>query len=251
MKLWQVLALITLSFLVVAGSVVGGRNTTADAAPQVRSVAAPADLLSPISGPLPGHSMAAPQAEDYGAQVVKLVNGQRAAAGLSPLREVAALHDAADWHNLWMSNNNCFAHICPGEPDPGQRAVNAGYPSRGVGENIAAGYVSPESAVTGWMNSAGHRAAILGNYTDIGCGYIRNPATSYGTYWTCDFGGVGNVGPAPSPTAATPARPPLPPAGWVMRVELQPSAGWQAWDDLYYKFCASPLAGVTCKWYRP
>ena len=40
------------------------------------------------------------------------------------------------------------------------------------GENIAAGYASPEAVMSGWMNRSGHRANILNcNYTEIGVGY--------------------------------------------------------------------------------
>jgi uncharacterized protein YkwD len=207
----------------------------------------------PTSTPLAGRATATPQAGDYGAQVVTLVNDQRRAAGLASLREVAALHDAADWHNLYMSNTNCFAHQCPGEPDPGQRAVNAGYPSRAIGENIAAGYVTPADTVTGWMNSPGHRAAILGNYTDIGCGYIYNAGTTYRTYWTCDFGGVGSVGPTPGPGPTQPITPlPSPTpygAGRKMIIVAEPG-NKSLWDELYARYCSPPRTGARCLWPR-
>ena len=58
-----------------------------------------------------------------------------------------------------------------------------------VGENIAAGYASPEAVMSGWMNSSGHRANILNcNFTEIGVGYAyaaNDPGTiQYRHYWT-------------------------------------------------------------------
>ena len=41
-----------------------------------------------------------------------------------------------------------------------------------AGENIAAGYSTPEQVVNGWMNSEGHRANILNaGFTTIGVCY--------------------------------------------------------------------------------
>ena len=50
-----------------------------------------------------------------------------------------------------------------------------------LGENIAWGYRSPSSVMQGWMESAGHRSNILGDYTEIGVGY-------YNRVWAQDFG---------------------------------------------------------------
>ena len=49
-----------------------------------------------------------------------------------------------------------FAVYCPAD-----RIQAQGYSYSTWGENIAAGYASPESVVDGWMNSEGHRANIL------------------------------------------------------------------------------------------
>jgi uncharacterized protein YkwD len=40
-----------------------------------------------------------------------------------------------------------------------------------------------------WMNSPGHRANILDcTAKDMGLGVASNPNSTYGTYWTQDFG---------------------------------------------------------------
>ena len=60
-----------------------------------------------------------------------------------------------------------------------------------VGENIAAGYSSPEAVVEGWMNSPGHRANILeAEFTHIGVGYEYLPGTTYKYYWSQEFAAV-------------------------------------------------------------
>ena len=71
--------------------------------------------------------------------------------------------------------------------------TRAGYQWSGAGENIAAGYASPEDVMDGWMNSQGHRANILNcAFRDIGVGYVYlandTGQVNYRHYWTQDFG---------------------------------------------------------------
>ena len=45
---------------------------------------------------------------------------------------------------------------------------------RMAGENIAAGYASPQAVMNGWMNSPGHRSNILnGSFNAIGVGHYQ------------------------------------------------------------------------------
>ena len=149
---------------------------------------------------------------DYVNQLYSLINQQRALNGNLPaLRPDSRLADAADFHNRWMRDNNCFAHQCTNEPDPWARIRNAGYPMQGGSETIGAGYRTPQDMVNGWMNSSGHRAILLGSLPDIGCGYLAAPSSTYGTYWTCDFASGGGTAPAPTrtpvPATSTPSAP--------------------------------------------
>jgi len=84
-----------------------------------------------------------------GDEAVTLINAYRAGLGLAPLRTDARLVGAADFHNRWMRDNDCFAHQCPNEPGPGDRATAAGYPSAAVGEVIGRGYQDAAAVVTG------------------------------------------------------------------------------------------------------
>jgi uncharacterized protein YkwD len=55
-----------------------------------------------------------------------------------------------------------------------------------AGENIAKGQTTPQSVMTSWMNSSGHRANILNaNYTQIGVGVVKNSSGSL--IWTQQF----------------------------------------------------------------
>jgi uncharacterized protein YkwD len=54
-----------------------------------------------------------------------------------------------------------------------------------AGENIAYGQPDAQSVVTGWMNSAGHRANILnGSFKQTGIGVYKVNGTYY---WTQEF----------------------------------------------------------------
>jgi uncharacterized protein YkwD len=120
-------------------------------------------------------------------QVVTLTNQQRAAQGCSALAVNATLTSVAQAHSVDMSRRNFFDHVNPDGESPFDRMSAAGYRYRLAAENIAAGQRTPQEVVTGWMNSAGHRANILNcGLTQIGVGYATGG--SYGIYWTQDFG---------------------------------------------------------------
>ena len=97
-----------------------------------------------------------------------LVNNQRIAAGIAPLRENALLDQAADAHTTDMIANDYFAHVSPSGVTVLDWVSNSGYllPNAGyvLGENIAWGtytLATPDSIVAAWMNSPDHRANIL------------------------------------------------------------------------------------------
>ncbi|MFF8432094.1 sigma-70 family RNA polymerase sigma factor [Streptomyces sp. NPDC016566] len=120
------------------------------------------------------------------AQVVALVNKERAAAGCGPLTENAQLEKAAQAHSDDMAARNFFDHTNPDGADPGQRITAAGYRWSTYGENIAMGQQTPQSVMDSWMNSPGHRANILNcSFKEIGVGVHKG---SGGPWWTQDFG---------------------------------------------------------------
>ncbi len=118
-------------------------------------------------------------------QVLVLVNQARADNGLSPLSWNQKLSSAAQSYAQVLSDWGTLSHTGPDGSSPGDRITAAGYSPRTWGENIAYGYATPDAVVTGWMNSSGHRANILGSaYKEIGIG-VAGTSTRY---WVQDFG---------------------------------------------------------------
>jgi uncharacterized protein YkwD len=139
-------------------------------------------------------------------EIVTLFNQARAQQGLAPLKVSPALSRAAAWKSAdpsaTGSGGYAFSHTDSLGRLPSARARDCGYPG-GAGENIAWGFGSAQSVFNAWMNSPGHRAAILGNYQVVGIGRV-------GSAWTAKFGtvddsGSGGTAPAATPTATKPA----------------------------------------------
>ena len=105
-------------------------------------------------------------------EVVRLTNAERAKNGCGALSIDSALTTSAGKHASDMVARHYFDHTNPDGKDPFERMADAGFRGSAMAENIAMGYDSPQAAVTGWMNSAGHRTNILNcGYNRIGVGY--------------------------------------------------------------------------------
>lgn len=87
-------------------------------------------------------------------EVARLHNKVRAEHGLPALKYDEGMGKLAQEHTEWMCDTHNHVHS------------NLPY-----AENIAYGTsLSPDSVVRQWMDSPGHKANILGNYTRIGVG---------------------------------------------------------------------------------
>ncbi len=133
-------------------------------------------------------------------QVLVLVNQHRAVGAtcggtaypsVPALSMNANLRTAARGHSVDMATLNYFSHVSLDGRTFSQRMQNAGYSGAFPwGENIAAGQPSPQSAVNAWMASPGHCANIMsGSFRVIGVGYAFRLGSTYGHYWTQNFGG--------------------------------------------------------------
>ena len=133
-------------------------------------------------------------------QVVSLVNQRRAAGAtcgstayppVGALSMNAQLRTAARDHSVDMASNNYFSHTGQDGRSFDDRIWDAGYSgSFPLGENIAAGQSTPQAVVNGWMSSPGHCANIMKpGFEDIGVGYAHSGSSTYGHYWTQNFGG--------------------------------------------------------------
>lgn len=91
-------------------------------------------------------------------EVLRLTNIERAKEGAQPLKYNKTLQDAAMLRAKEISVK--FSHTRPNGTDSSTAGIDVGA-SVISGENIAMGYGSPEDVVDGWMNSSGHRAALL------------------------------------------------------------------------------------------
>ncbi len=133
--------------------------------------------------------------------ILALVNQDRAANGLGPLTLNSSISSvSAAWANQ-MAANGAMTH------NPSFSSQIPGGWSK-AGENVAQGFATPADVHYGWMNSPGHRANILGDYTDIGIAFI----SAGGTTWAVEnFAKYGSSVPAPAPPAPPPP-PPAPPA---------------------------------------
>ncbi|MEA5496002.1 CAP domain-containing protein [Limnoraphis robusta] len=126
-------------------------------------------------------------------EVIELTNNFRQNNGLQPLMFNSQLGNAAQQHSENMAFQDFFSHAGLDGSTASSRAQAQGYPSSFVGENIGAGYLSPEDVVQGWIESLGHRENLLNpNYTEIGVGYfyLENDQglVNYNHYWTQVFG---------------------------------------------------------------
>ena len=97
---------------------------------------------------------------DLEAEMLKLVNRERIAAGLKPLASDPELTEVARRHSADMFARGYFAHDTPENRNPfdRMRAADVGFLT--AGENLALAQ-TVQIAHTGLMNSPGHRANIL------------------------------------------------------------------------------------------
>ena len=124
---------------------------------------------------------------DFAAEVVRLVNVQRASAGLSPVTLNSGLCTVAKSHSEDMGSNGFMSHTGSNGSSPFDRIKAGGISYRAAGENVAAGQSSPEEVMNGWMQSEGHRSNILNpDFKEIGVGYYKTDS-GYRHYWTQCF----------------------------------------------------------------
>lgn len=119
------------------------------------------------------------------AEVLSLVNEERAKVGCSALSANSALSDLAAKFSDDMAARGFFDHTDPDGATPWDRAAKAGISDLG-GENIARGQSDAAAVMAAWMNSPGHKANILNcDFKTLGVGVHFGPG---GPWWTQDFG---------------------------------------------------------------
>lgn len=154
-------------------------------APKPTTKPQPTEAPKPTATPTPNpvHRADAAEINQMVQEVIRLTNIERAKVGSAPLQYHEGLERAAMIRAKEI--NISFSHT-----RPDGRSSSTALSDAGVGgsasENIAMGYTTPADAIEGWMNSSGHRAAMLTNTANyIGVGIYQN---DYGTYfWTQEF----------------------------------------------------------------
>jgi uncharacterized protein YkwD len=131
----------------------------------------------------------------------QVLTNQRRAAGAtcggtvqSPVAALVmevSLRNAARQHSVDMAANDYLSHTSLDGRTFDQRIRDAGYAgSPPLGENIAAGQPTPQAVVETWMASPGHCRNIMSpGFRASGVGYAFRSGTTFGHYWTHDFGG--------------------------------------------------------------
>lgn len=115
---------------------------------------------------------------DYAAEVVRLVNVERAKNGLAALSVDTGVQAAAQVRAAEQAE--VFSHTRPDGSACFTALTEQGVTYRTAGENIAYGQQTPDAVMNAWMNSSGHRANILGSqFTKIGVGYTVINGTPY------------------------------------------------------------------------
>lgn len=134
---------------------------------------------------------------------VRLINESRAEQGLAPLTHYGPMRDIARAQSIRMGQQNRLYH------NPNLRdEVQARVPDwQRAGENVGQGW-EVDGLHRAFMNSAAHRANILGDYNYVGIGVVR--AGGY-TWVTEVFLKAPGGKPSLQATAPTPPPPPPPP----------------------------------------
>jgi uncharacterized protein YkwD len=169
--------------------------------PQFRDLGIGLDRLDGV--PLYVFLYAVPEAEHFGRQTQGLgdlakvraamlaaVNAERKHAGSPPLTANARLDQAAQHHAVDMLARNYFAHESPEGHTVRERAKDAGYTWRAIGENIAEGQTSIAEVMKTWMHSPGHRRNILDrDFKELGVGLALGKGSGgYKVEWVQTFG---------------------------------------------------------------
>lgn len=118
--------------------------------------------------------------DEFREEVIRLTNIEREKAGLDPLAEDSTAMEYAQIRAEEISES--FSHVRP-------NGQSSDYDGLYFMENIASGSKTPQAVVNGWMNSSGHRATLLSDYSEVGnmIGVGCYQAENGTIYWTQEF----------------------------------------------------------------
>jgi len=113
------------------------------------------------------------------------------------------LYASAYEHSSDLATSDTFSHMGSGTSSDitgsnigraskfNERIKAGGYTNYNIiGENIAGGQDRIELALEAWLSSPAHCTNIMeAEFTEIGVAVVVNPDSTYGIYWTQNFGG--------------------------------------------------------------
>ena len=114
---------------------------------------------------------------EFISELVRLINEERAKAGVKPLVLDEKLTEIAGLKAKEMYDLSYFSHVSPNYGNPRQFAQRCGYANySGVGENIYRAFnAKPCDIIAWWMQSPSHRKNLLNPmYTKAGFGGYGN-----------------------------------------------------------------------------
>lgn len=120
------------------------------------------------------------------ANFASLLNDVRLDNGASPVSYDARLATAAQIHSNDQLAMGVMTHTGSDGSTVGDRVTAQGYNYALVAENVAWGYQTEESVMTGWTNSSGHHANNINpDFEDFG---IAKAGSGSNQYWTLVLG---------------------------------------------------------------
>jgi uncharacterized protein YkwD len=135
---------------------------------------------------------------DFSQQMLNALNTVRASAHscgatpfgpAGPLAWSGALTASSAGHSNDMATHNFFSHTGSNGSSAGERIAAANGSKKGYGETLAAGSKDAAATVAALMDSPPHCEILMGQrFTQVGAACVKNPATTYKTYWTLNFG---------------------------------------------------------------
>jgi uncharacterized protein YkwD len=137
-------------------------------------------------------------------EILRLVNQERQAQGVSPVTLNDTLADEAAEYACEMIHYDFFGHTNPTTGSTlTDRAAEVHYDFWIIGENLAAGQRSPAQVMAEWMDSPCHRENIMNPaFTELGVA-VR-VGGDYGFYWVQEFGRPFSAQPYGGPPYADP-----------------------------------------------
>ncbi|TDD76870.1 CAP domain-containing protein [Flavobacterium caseinilyticum] len=107
-------------------------------------------------------------------ETMNLINAHRISVGLNPLEKINYMSVKSEEHNDYMIANNVVNHndfVARSED------IIKTLGAKTVSENIAFNFNTPQSVLTAWLASPGHKENIEGNFTHFGIAIKENPVT--------------------------------------------------------------------------